>query len=137
MIPGIGKSSELALDLFKLTAEKPLGNKVYRVTGSSVIVRLKSRQEATPEKLEEDRVELEMEIRGIKISQLLGPWPALFSRPVSNFGEPVQKYGPLLEAMLKESLADKSLRLYEKNYPAALRITTEPEEAPGIQPFTL
>lgn len=137
MIPGIGKSSELALDLFKLTEEKPLGEKVYRVTGSPVIVRLKSRQQATPEKLEEDRAELEMEIRGIKVSQLLGPWPALFSRPVSNFGEPVQKYGPLLEAMLTESLADKSLRLYEKNYPAALRITTEPEEAPGIQPFTL
>jgi len=132
MIPGIGKSKELALDVFKLTEAEPLGKKVYRVTGSSYIVRFKSKQEATPEKLAETRDELEMEIRGTKVSQLLGPWPALFSRPVSNFGDPVQKYGPVLEQMLTEGIANKTVRLYEKQYPAAIRITTPPEDAPGI-----
>lgn len=132
MIPGIGKSKELALDVFKLTEAEPLAKKVYQVTGSSFIVRLKSKQEATDEKLAETRDELALEIRGTKISQLLGSWPALFSRPISNFGEPVTKYGPVLEQMLKDAIEDKTVRLFEANYPAATQITTPPEEAPGI-----
>lgn len=114
-IPGIGQSSEVALDAFKLTKEAPLGAKVYTVADSRVIIRLKDRRE--PKDLEGDAPELRAvairgELTNKRLTATLGQWQALFLVPQD-------KYGDMLETLYADALKSGRVRLNKNSTQAA------------------
>lgn len=121
-VPGIGKSTEVATDGFKLTEDNPISDTVYTVGESRFMIRLAERVEADPETLEENRRMLEAEIRGARISAAFGGWQGLFG------GMPQESYGPVLEGMLESALESGDLKLYETNHAAAGMLNIGEEE---------
>ncbi|MEZ4458814.1 MAG: SurA N-terminal domain-containing protein [bacterium] len=114
--PGIGPNPQLIVDAFKLTKDAAFNGKVYDVGPAKVVIRLKERQEATADTLKENRDMYAAQIREQKMRSALGPWQAIFFRPIDPFNQLITQYGPVLEGMLKEALDDKTVKLYEKNY---------------------
>lgn len=114
--PGIGPNPQLVIDAFKLTSENPFNGKVYDVGAAKVIVRLKAKEAATEETLKENREMYVAQIRDGKIRGQLGPWQAIFFRPVDPFNQLITQYGPVLEGMLKEAMDKEIVQIYEKNY---------------------
>jgi peptidyl-prolyl cis-trans isomerase D len=106
-IPGIGKNTRLALEAFELSEANQLASKIYDVDGAKVVVALKDRQE--PEELTaEARMRLEAELRNDRTSEILGPWQMLFF----NIAE---DYGPLIEKLYREAIANGTVRLHDRN----------------------
>ncbi len=119
--PGIGPNAALVLDAFKLTSENPFNGKTYPVGAAKVIIRLKATEKATDETLKENRELYVAQIRDAKIRGQLGPWQAIFFRPIDPFNQLITQYGPVLEGMLKEAMDKETVQVYEKNYvPAQL-----------------
>jgi parvulin-like peptidyl-prolyl isomerase len=111
-VPKIGKNPDLARDAFKmLTPDKPLSTKPYKVSGKYYLVRLAKRTDPTKEELEDQEVKLEAEARGAKVASVLGPYAAVFSFPMDD-------YGPFLEGILDRAMEDGTVQLYERNYDA-------------------
>lgn len=118
--PGIGPNPQLVVDAFKLTKENAFNGKVYDVGAGKVLIRLKEREEATPETLKENEALYTAQIRERKMRSQLGPWESIFFRPVDPFNQLVTKYGPVLEGMFKAALDDKTLILENSYAPAQM-----------------
>lgn len=124
-IPGIGQSSEVALDAFKLTKEAPLGAKVYTVADSRVVIRLKDRREPKDlegEAPEQRAVAIRGELTNKRLSATLGQWQALFLVPQD-------KYGDMLEKLYEDGLKSGRVRLNKNSTQAAPLI--KKSEAPA------
>ena len=87
-IPGIGKSSAVALDAFKLTTEQPLSQEVYDVEGAKVLIRLKERSapDADAAKVAERASQLYFEARNKRLGQLAQGSQSLFLIPTDSYG---------------------------------------------------
>lgn len=98
-IPGIGKSSKVALDAFKLTKEKPLSTEIYTVDGARVMIRLKERTDppADEAKRAESQEKLHFELRNKRLGQLAQGSQSLFLRPTDS-------YGPWIDKMYEEAI---------------------------------
>ncbi|MEC9398319.1 MAG: peptidylprolyl isomerase, partial [Myxococcota bacterium] len=98
-IPGIGKSSTVALDAFKLTKEKPLSTEIYTVDGARVMIRLKERTDppADEAKRAESQEKLHFELRNKRLGQLAQGSQSLFLRPTDS-------YGPWIDKMYEEAI---------------------------------
>lgn len=98
-IPGIGKSSKVALDAFKLTKEKPLSTEIYTVDGARVMIRLKERTDppADEAKRVESQEKLHFELRNKRLGQLAQGSQSLFLRPTDS-------YGPWIDKMYEEAI---------------------------------
>ena len=98
-IPGIGKSSKVALDAFKLTKEKPLSTEIYTVDGARVMIRLKERVDppADEAKRAEGQEKLHFELRNKRLGQLAQGSQSLFLRPTDS-------YGPWIDKMYEEAI---------------------------------
>lgn len=127
-VPKIGKNPELARDAFQeLSPEKPYMKDPYKVDGRYFFVRLKERVDASEEELTENESKLLAEVRGTKVQQLLGPYAALFSFPLDD-------YGPFLEGMLDKAIDSGEITLYERNYDAIPLVKKEePAEEDDLQ----
>lgn len=123
-LPGIGQSSEIALDAFKLTKEAPLGQKVYTVGDARVIVRLKERRDPKDiegEKPELRAVALREELGNKRLATTLGQWQGIFLVPQD-------KYGDMLENLYDEAVKTGRVRL-NKNSTQAAPLIKKSEEA--------
>lgn len=98
-IPGIGKSSKVALDAFKLTKEKPLSTEIYTVDGARVMIRLKERTDPPTDeaKRAESQEKLHFELRNKRLGQLAQGSQSLFLRPTDS-------YGPWIDKMYEEAI---------------------------------
>lgn len=90
-IPGIGKSSAVALDAFKLTKEKPTNGKLYDVEGSKVIISFKAAQKPDEAKANERKAEYYTEIVGKRTQQIGGNWQSMFLVPADEYGPWIDK----------------------------------------------
>jgi parvulin-like peptidyl-prolyl isomerase len=123
-LPGIGQSSEIALDAFKLTKEAPLGQKVYTVGDARVIVRLKERRDPKDiegEKPELRAVALREELGNKRLATTLGQWQGIFLVPQD-------KYGDMLESLYDDAVKTGRVRL-NKNSAQAAPLIKKSEEA--------
>lgn len=122
-LPNIGKNTRLALEAFELTEENPLASKVYDIEGGAkVVVALKDREEAE-ELTPEQRMRLEAELRNDRTADLLGPWQMLFFNVAED-------YGPLIERLYREGIADGTVRLHDRNS-AAVPLVRDMVVIPG------
>ena len=122
-IPGIGEARDLAIESFELTEDSPVLDRIVELDDSRLVIRLEEREE--PDELfSVDERELRFEARNTKVMELLGPWEQFFTQPVEGFGH-------YIESIYSEAMADGSIRLYERNSPAAahLRQLQEDEQA--------
>ena len=96
-VPGIGESSEVALDAFALTEESATNGKIYDVENSKVLIRLK--QKFLPETSEEDANDTTFydELRAKRVNALSRGVQALFIVPQDE-------YGPFLENLYDEAV---------------------------------
>lgn len=110
-IPGIGKSTEVALDAFKLTSEKPVADKIYVVEGAPVLVRLKERIEpkadATEEEKAQEQVELYSELRSKRLSTIAGASQTIFLVPSGN-------YGPWIDQLYNEAVKTNAVTFNDR-----------------------
>lgn len=110
-IPKIGDSKELAVDTYKTLSEKnPVPDTIYTVGSTKYIVRLKSKN--TPE--EEASAELSAKLSNKKVSEVLGPWSAIFGSVQGRFVPPMNEYGPWIDRQLKQAVDDGTVELYPK-----------------------
>lgn len=125
-LPGIGQSSELALDAFKLTKEAPLGQKVYAVADARVVVRLKERRDVKDlEKPEQKLAAIQTELEAARLGAALGQWKALFLVPQD-------KYGDVLERLYDDAIKTGRVKLNKDSQQAApLLKSAEAEAAPA------
>jgi hypothetical protein len=125
-IPKLGQSRALAVDAFKkLSEEKPLGEKPYKVGDALAVVRLKDRtspeeaaqaasegeegDEAAEDTSAGETLKLTEEVRSRKISEMLGQWRMLFARPT-------REYGPWIEQQYEEAIDAKTIKLLEDKH---------------------
>lgn len=124
-VPKIGQNPDLARDAFKkLTKDKPTVDAPYKTNGRSYFVRLANRVEPTEEQ-QKSSTDLLAEIRGEKVQQLLGPYAAVFTFPLDD-------YGPFLENMLDDAMDSGLVKLYERNYDAIPLVKKGKEEPAKI-----
>lgn len=146
LIPGIGKSAELATDAFKLTKKEPLGKKVYKVGEDQVFVQLKERLEpgqqpkpaiepkpedakeenkeddakAKAEARQKDQLRIIAEIRSDRSNALIKNWQSLFLVPSDDLG-------PWLENMYQDAIKSKRVSFSQRDKTAlALKNKLEP-----------
>ena len=121
-MPKIGKNPDLARDAFKtLTKEKPTVDAPYKTEGRYFFVRLANRTEASEDDVKEAAANLNTEVRASKVSQLLGPYAAVLTFPMDD-------YGPFLEGMLGDAISSGAVKLYERNYEAIPLVKEGKEE---------
>lgn len=110
-IPGIGQSTEVALDAFKLTTEKPGTDKIYVVEGAPVLIRLKERVEpkadATEEEKAQEQVELYSELRSKRLSTIAGASQSIFLVPSGN-------YGPWIDQLYNEAVKNNTVTFNDR-----------------------
>ncbi len=82
MIPGIGKSEELAGLVEGLTAEKPLVEKALEVGGKVYVVSLKERVEPDDETFANEKETFIRRLRDQRAARLMGNWQAVLFGPV-------------------------------------------------------
>lgn len=142
MIPGIGKSSEIALDAFALTEQAPMGKKIYSVGEDKVVIRLKERLEpgqtpkpavepAAEDKKEDDakdkeaarqrdQLRIEAEIRSERANAMIKNWQSLFLVPADD-------YGPWLESLYQDAIKTKAVSFSQRDKTAlALKNQQDP-----------
>ncbi|RAL23500.1 hypothetical protein DL240_04895 [Lujinxingia litoralis] len=113
-IPRLGKNSELMIEVFNLTEAAPLLPRVAKIDNTLAVIRLSERKDAG-ELTAEERTELEGEIRAEKVAEFLGPWRFLFVNPL-------EAPGHFVDSALTEALEDGTIKLHEKNSPAAEKV---------------
>lgn len=111
-IPGLGTNRDLAITAFKLTEENPLIDHIVEVDNGRAVVRLADREDPSEEISDEDREQLEMEIRLEKTSELIGPVDPLFGHIL--FVQPLQGVGSFVEGLVEDAVASGKVRLYER-----------------------
>lgn len=123
-ITGIGKSSEIALDAFKLK-EGQTSEKLYTVGKDTVLIRLVKREdpEVKDEAKREKRLgELRDDLRGERMASTSRKWQGLLFVPSDD-------YGPWIEAMYKQAVDDGHIALNSRSPQAQPLLKKDPAEA--------
>ena len=162
MIPGIGKNTELAVDVTRMTPEQPLGKQVYTVGEDRVIVRLKARyepgqdlpkpeeqlppgQDGEPKKDQKDEQAEQKQKQEARQRDALRIEAELRSARAdamiqgwqSLFLVPSDELGPWLEGLYQSALKDKRLRFSQRDK-VALFLSTKADpvlpDLKGVKP---
>lgn len=107
MITGIGKSSEIALDAFKLTKEKPTNGKLYDVDGAKVLISFKASQKPDEAKAKERKAEYYTEVVGKRTQQIGGNWQSMFLVPADG-------YGPWIDKLYNDAVKSNRITFNER-----------------------
>lgn len=133
-IPGIGKSKEITLAAFAMTADKPKSDKIYTIGADKVFIQLAERQDPNtpakkdPKKKDDKKADkkddakdkaskqmaLAAEIRSDRSNALIKGWQTLFLVPQDS-------YGPWLEDLYKSAYKNKKLN-FSKRHKAAIQL---------------
>ena len=84
LIPGIGRSPELAKRLNSLTEKNALVDTVLEVGKRLVVTRLKTRTEPDIKKLDDERKDITKRLKRSRQIQLFGSWQAVLYGPVQQ-----------------------------------------------------
>ena len=127
-IPGIGQYRELAIEAFQLSEGSPLIDRVVELDDAVAVIRLHDREEPG-ELSSSERLELRLEARSAKVSELLGPWQNFFQQPS------LQQVHYIAD-LYSDAMDAGDIRLYDRNSRAAALVRQRVQDDLGIMDDT-
>ncbi len=109
-IPRIGRSRDISLAAFGLSAAAPVAERAFELNGSYYVIRLKDRKDAAAEIPAERKAQLQGELLAKKERSLMGDWERVLFFPTSRrmFG-PAPTLGPWMQGLVDRLNAQASI----------------------------